>query len=273
MMALAHPDKEIGIAKAAKKAGTIMTTSTMSTTSIEELSQTEANIWFQLYVHKDRGLTNNLVERAEAANCKALVVTVDLPVVGYREFLLRNPLNLPEGIVLANLKDYWNPDEFPSINQYVGSQFDPSLTWADLEQFASSTDLPVLAKGILHADDAKRAVDSGVAGIIVSNHGGRQLDTTPATIDVLARIVEAVDGACDVLVDGGVRRGTDVIKALALGAKAVLIGRPIVWGLSVNGQIGVEQVLEIIRREYDIAMALCGVTSSQNVLADLIFRG
>lgn len=272
MAGLAHPDKEIGIANAAKTAGTIMSTSTLSNTSIEDLSQTGANLWFQLYVHKDRGMTRNLVERAEAAHCKALVLTVDVPVPGYREFSMRNLIKIPENIELANLTGYWDRDEYPTTTQYVSAQFDPSLTWTDLEQFVSSTKLPVLAKGIMRPDDAKRAVESGVAGIIVSNHGGRQLDTVPATIDVLASIVEAVDGACDVLLDGGVRRGTDVIKALALGAKAVLLGRPIVWGLSVDGQKGVEQVLEIIRREYDIAMALCGVTSSRDVPADLIFK-
>jgi len=272
MAALAHPDKELGIARAAKKVGTIMTTSTISTTSIEDLGATGANLWFQLYVLKDRGTTKNLVQRAEAAGFTALVITVDVPIPGYREYLMRQPLVMPAGMTLANLTDYWDEARYPSIHQYVAAQFDSSLTWSDIEDFVSSTSLPVLVKGILRPDDAQRAVASGVAGIIVSNHGGRQLDTVPAGIDVLPSIVDVVEDAVEVLVDGGVRRGTDILKALALGARAVLVGRPVLWGLAVHGQAGVENVFNILRTEYDIALALAGLTSSRKVSGDIIFK-
>lgn len=270
MAALAHPDKELGIANSAKTFGIPMCLSTLSTTKLEDVSATGVNSWFQLYVHKDRGLTRELVQRAEASGYQALVVTVDVPVAGYREYLIRNPLRLPDNIQLETLKEYWNQDEYPSINAYVAAQFDPSVTWDDIEEFASQTTLPVVVKGVLRADDALEALNRGVAGMVVSNHGGRQLDTVPATINVLPEIAEAVDGRCELLVDGGIRRGTDIIKALALGAKAVMLGRPILWGLAVNGQAGVDDILTIIRREYDIAMALSGCTSSESIPRDLV---
>jgi 4-hydroxymandelate oxidase len=271
MAALAHPDKELAIARAVANAGSSMTLSTMSTTSIEEVGKTGANLWFQLYVHKDRGMTRSLIERAEAAGFSALVVTVDVPVVGYREALLRQPLVVPQGIELPNLTDYWNQDDYPTVNHYVAAQFDPSLTWADIEDFVASTTLPVLIKGILRPDDAERAIASGASGIIVSNHGGRQLDTVVTGIEALPAVVEAVDEAVEVLVDGGVRRGTDILKALALGAKAVLIGRPVLWGLAVDGQAGVENIFAILRREYDIALANTGIQSSTTIPRDIIF--
>jgi 4-hydroxymandelate oxidase len=270
MAALAHPDKELAIANSAKKFGIPMCLSTLSTTKLEHVSATGVNSWFQLYVHKDRGMTRELVQRAEASGYQALVVTVDVPVAGYREYLVRNPLILPDNVQLETLIEYWNQDEYPSINAYVAAQFDPSVTWDDIEEFANQTTLPVLVKGILRADDAQEAVKRGVAGIVVSNHGGRQLDTVPATIDVLPEIAEAVDGRCELLVDGGIRRGTDIIKALALGAKAVMLGRPILWGLAVDGQAGVEDILTIIRREYDIALALSGCVSSESIPRDLV---
>lgn len=270
MAALAHPEKELAIARAAKQAGSIMISSTMSTTSMEDLSTTDAPRWFQLYVHKDRGATRSMVQRAEAAGFKALVVTVDLPVQGYRDAVERMPVVLPEGVTLANLVDYWDRALYPTITNYVHNQFDTSLTWKDLEAFASSTSLPVLVKGILRPDDAKRAIASGAAGIVVSNHGGRQLDTVPAGIEALPYVVDAVQNQAEIIVDGGVRRGTDIIKALALGARAVLIGRPVLWGLAVDGQAGVERIFAILRHEYDLAMALCGVTSSQKVTRDLL---
>lgn len=270
MAALAHPDKELAIAKSAEKFRIPMCLSTLSTTTLEDVSATGVNSWFQLYVHKDRGLTRELVQRAEASGYQALVVTVDVPVAGYREYLVRNPLILPDGMQLATLIEYWDRDEYPSINAYVAAQFDASVTWDDIEAFVVQTTLPVLVKGVLRADDALEAVNRGVAGIVVSNHGGRQLDTVPATIDVLPEIAEAVDGRCELLVDGGIRRGTDIIKALALGAKAVMLGRPILWGLAVDGQAGVEDILTIIRREYDIALALAGCTSSNSIPRDLV---
>lgn len=270
MAALAHPDKEFGIAKSAKEFGIPMCLSTLSTTRMEYMPATGVNSWFQLYVHKDRGLTRELVNRAEASGFTALVVTVDVPVSGYREYMVRNPLVLPDGVNLETLIDYWNPETYPNVSAYVASQFDASLTWDDIEEFTAQTKLPVLVKGVLRADDAREALKRGVAGIVVSNHGGRQLDTVPATIDVLPDIAEAIDGRCDLLVDGGIRRGTDIVKALALGAKAVMLGRPILWGLAVDGQAGVADVLTILRREYDIALALVGCTSSTAIPRDVV---
>jgi len=270
MTALAHPDKELGIAESAKQFGIPMCLSTLSTTKMEDVSAIGVNSWFQLYVHKDRGLTRELVARAEASGFTALVVTVDVPVAGYREYLVRNPLSLPDGVGLETLTEYWNQDEYPHINAYVAAQFDASLTWDDIEDFVGQTKLPVIVKGILRADDAVEAVNRGVAGIVVSNHGGRQLDTVPATIDVLPDIADAVDGRCDLLVDGGIRRGTDIIKALALGAKAVMLGRPVLWGLAVDGQAGVVDILTILRREYDIGLALAGCTSSDSIPRDIV---
>lgn len=270
MAALAHPDKELGIAESAKQFGIPMCLSTLSTTRMEDVSATGVNSWFQLYVHKDRGLTRELVNRAEASGYTALVVTVDVPVSGYREYMVRNPLILPDGISLENVTQYWNPETYPNVSAYVASQFDPSLTWDDIEAFVGQTKLPVLVKGILRADDAQEAIKRGVAGIVVSNHGGRQLDTVPATIDVLPDIAEAVDGRCDLLVDGGIRRGTDIIKALALGARAVMLGRPMLWGLAVDGQAGAMDILTMLHREYDIALALIGATSSTSIPRDIV---
>lgn len=270
---LAHDDKEVGMAKAAHAAGTIMIHSTLANTSIEDLSQTGARLWFQLYVHRDRALTQRLLERAVAAEYQVLVLTVDVPVIGNREFMRRHPVQLPDDVTLANLVDDWNPAEYAHINEYVAAQFDPALTWADVRDFVEQSPLPVILKGIMHPDDARRAVDSGAAGVIVSNHGGRQFDAAPATLDALPAIAAAVRDEIDVLVDGGVRRGSDVLKALACGAKAVLIGRPALWGLAVDGQAGVEAILAILRREYDIALALAGVTRSADVSEALLFSG
>lgn len=272
MAALAHPDKELGIARGSKNLGIPMCLSTLSTTRLEEVSAVGVNSWFQLYVHKDRGLTRELVKRAEAAGYQALVLTVDVAIPGYREYLIRNPLILPDGIAPENILQYWDQDKYPSTSAYVAAQFDASLTWDDIEAFVAQTSLPVLVKGILRADDAIEALNRGVAGIVVSNHGGRQLDTVPAAIDVLPVIAEAVDGRCELLVDGGIRRGTDIFKALALGAKAVMLGRPIMWGLTLDGQAGVEDVLGILRREYDIALALAGCTSSDSITRNLVKR-
>jgi 4-hydroxymandelate oxidase len=273
MAALAHPDKELGIANSAKKFGIPMCLSTLATTKLEDVSATGVNGWFQLYVHKDRGLTRDLMQRAEASGYQALVVTVDTAVAGYREYLMRNPLRLPDGMHPENILGHWDQDKYPSTNAYVAAQFDASLTWDDIEAFVTETNLPVFVKGVLRADDALEAVKRGVAGIVVSNHGGRQLDTVPATIEVLPEIAEAVDGQCELLVDGGIRRGTDILKALALGAKAVMLGRPILWGLAVNGQAGVDDILTILHREYDIALALSGCTSSKSIPRDLVHLG
>jgi 4-hydroxymandelate oxidase len=271
MAKLAHPDGELAIAQAAKSANVIQCLSCLSNASLEEVATVGAANWFQLYVYKDRTITQRLVDRATSAAYKAIVLTVDAPVMGVRENILRTGLQLPIGLTLRNFDEFHNT-EAAMILPYINSQFDPSLTWHDLKWLISITPLPVLVKGILRGDDAKRAVDCGAAGIIVSNHGGRQLDTALASIDALPQVVAAVSKQTPVFVDGGIRRGTDIVKSLALGARAVLIGQPSVWGLAVAGQEGVKQILAIVQRELDTAMALCGCSSVEDIGPDLIAR-
>lgn len=273
---LADPQGEVATVRAAGRAGTLMILSTLSTTSIEEvMAAAMGPVWFQLYVYKDRGATKALVERAEAAGCAALALTVDAQIWGRRERDVRNRFQLPAGLSVKNLMPA-GQEAFPADAQgsglaaYVASLFDQTLSWKDVEWLCGLTKLPVLLKGIVHPDDARQAADTGAAGVIVSNHGGRQLDTAPATIEALPAIVEAVDGRVEVLIDGGIRRGTDVIKALAYGAKAVAVGRPVLWGLAAEGQRGVEKVLELLRYEVDLAMGLCGCASVGEVTRDLI---
>lgn len=269
MAKLAHPEGEVAIAQAAKNAGIIHCSSTLSNTSLETVAAVGATSWFQLYVYKDRKITTRLVERAEAAGYQAIVLTVDVAVSGVREGILRTGLQLPQGLTFENFDEYHNT-EAAAVLQYVESQFDPSLTWDDLEWLISLTSLPVLVKGILRADDARRAIDCGAAGIIVSNHGGRQLDTAVTGIEALPGVVAAVRGQTEVYIDGGIRRGTDILKALAFGARAAMIARPVLWGLAVAGREGVERVLDILKRELDTAMALCGCTSLADIEPDLI---
>jgi 4-hydroxymandelate oxidase len=261
---MACAEGECAAARAAGRAGTIMVVSTLSTTVIEDIAAAATGpLWFQLYVYKDRGATTALIRRAEAAACRALVLTVDAQVWGRREADVRNNFRLPDGLTVANLADYAK-DMFPAsipgsgLAAYVSQMLDPSLTWKDLAWLREQTKLPILLKGIVRPDDAKLAVEHGADGVIVSNHGGRQLDTAPATIEALPRVVDAIGGKIPVLIDGGVRRGTDVIKALALGAHAALIGRPILWGLAADGENGAFRVLELLKAEIDLAMALCG---------------
>jgi 4-hydroxymandelate oxidase len=274
--ALAHPDGEVATTKAAGAAKTVMILSTLATTSIEEtMAMATGPVWFQLYVFKDRDITSSLVKRAEAAGCKAIVWTVDVPLLGKRERDIRNRFTLPEHLTAKNL---WPAglERLPKsvgssgLSPYIASLFDPALTWKDIEWLAGMTKLPVLVKGILRADDALRAVRHGASGLIVSNHGARQLDTTPPTISVLPEIVDAVAGAVEVYVDGGIRRGTDVLKAIAYGARAGLVGRPILWGLAVGGKAGVKSVLELLRGELDLAMALSGCPRLASVSRDLV---
>ncbi len=274
---MAHADGERATAAAAGATGTVMIASTLSNRPIEEIvAATNGDVWFQLYVYKDRAISKGLVERARDAGCSALVVTVDVPGLGRRERDVRNRFQLPEELGLGNLASDLDglPEELSgsALAAYVGSTFDPSLTWEDLGWLRSLSDLPVVVKGVIHPDDARLAAENGAGAVFVSNHGGRQLDTAPATLDALPEIVEAVDGGIEVYVDGGVRRGTDVVKALALGADAVAVGRPILWGLAVDGRVGVEQVLEILRTELDAAMAMCGVTRVDQITADLVSR-
>jgi len=271
MAKLAHPDGEVAIAQAAKNADIIQCLSTLSNTSLEEVAAVGASCWFQLYVYKDRNITQRLVERATSAGYKAIVLTVDVPVGSLRENFMRAGLQLPTGLALRNFDEFYNT-EAANIRAFINSQLDPSLTWHDLEWLISITPLPVLVKGILRGDDAKRAIDCGVSGIIVSNHGGRQLDTAVTGLEALPEVVAAVGMGTEVFVDGGIRRGTDIVKALALGARAILVGRPVLWGLAVAGQDGVEQILAILRRELDTAMALCGCASVADIGSDLVTR-
>lgn len=272
---LACDDGELATARAAAAAGTVMILSTAATCTIEDVAAVGGQQWFQLYVYADRGLTKALVERAEACGMRAIVLTVDAPVLGRRERDLRNRFHLPDGVRLANVPSSGSVP-MPTghgesgLANHFASGIDAGLTWRDVEWLRSLTKLPVVIKGIVRGDDAARAVDHGASGIIVSNHGGRQLDTAIASIRALPDVVEGVDGKVEVLVDGGVRRGTDVIKAIALGARAVLLGRPVVWGLAAGGQSGAERVLELLRAEIDLAMALCGCPTVSDITRDLI---
>ena len=273
---MAHPEGEVAVARAAGKAGTIMILSTLANSSIEEvMAEAVGPVWFQLYVYKDKQATKSLIQRAETAGCKAIALTVDAQIWGRRERDIKNRFRLPEGLSIKNLSS--GSDHFPDgesgsgLASYVSWQFDPALSWKDVEWLCANTKLPVLLKGVMHPEDARLAVDHGAAGVIVSNHGARQLDTVPATIDALTDIVEAVEDRIEVLIDGGIRRGTDVLKAIALGAKAVGVGRPVIWGLAQDGEDGVKRILDILRKDFELAMRLCGCTSVKEISKDLIF--
>jgi isopentenyl diphosphate isomerase/L-lactate dehydrogenase-like FMN-dependent dehydrogenase len=258
---LAHPDGELATARAAAAAGTIMCLSTLATAGAAEVAEAApgGTHWYQLYWHPDRGLTRAIVQEAAEAGFTAIVLTVDLPVLGNRERDLRTGFTLPDDFAPAFARTAAYATEEGSA--VLGWTVDPRLTWPDLEWLRSLSDLPLLVKGVLTAEDALLAVEHGCAGVVVSNHGGRQLDGVPASLDALPEIVEAVGDRCEVLVDGGVRRGTDVVKALALGARAVLAGRAVLWGLAHDGQPGVERVLELLRAETELALALIGCAS------------
>jgi 4-hydroxymandelate oxidase len=261
---LAHPDGEVATARAAARAGTIFCLSTVATAAPAEI--TEGVRWFQLYVFKDRGFTRGLVEGAVEAGFSAILLTADTPHLGRRERDHRTGFKVPAELVpsLAG-HDLLTPEEtFASMAD--------DLSWRDVEAVASMSGLPVLVKGVLTGEDALLACESGAAGVVVSNHGGRQLDGVPATIEALPEVAEAVAGRVPVLLDGGIRRGTDVVKALALGADAVLAGRPFVWGLAVGGEEGVAAVLELLRGELELALALLGCTSPVEVTSAHVSR-
>ncbi len=264
---LVHPDGEIGTARGAAAAGTIMVVSAIATRTMEEIAAAiAAPRWFQLYVWKDREVTAELVKRSARAGYRAICLTVDTPLLGRREKDERNAFTLPSGIGIGNVRpaglDGMPESEHGSaFAKYVKEMLDPAVTWRDLAWLRSLTSLPIVVKGIMTMEDAKIAVEHKVEGIVVSNHGGRQLDSTPATLDVLPEIVDAVRGRAEVFMDGGIRRGTDVLKALALGARAVLVGRSPLWGLALGGAEGVHAVLEHLRKEFALAMALSGRSS------------
>jgi isopentenyl diphosphate isomerase/L-lactate dehydrogenase-like FMN-dependent dehydrogenase len=263
---VAHPDGEPATARATADAGTIMCLSTMSNVSAHDVAAAapDGTRWLQLYCFSDRGVTQHLVDQAVDAGYRALVLTIDTPVLGRRERDLRTGFAVPGDL------------EVPTFAQAVGNSsgaslkalfelIDKSLTWRDVEQLADMSSLPVVVKGVLTPEDARLAIDHGAAAVIVSNHGGRQLDAVPATLDVLADVAEAVDGRVEVYVDGGVRRGTDVAMALGLGARAVLIGRPVVWALAVGGEAGVARLLSLLRDEIETALALLGCRTPSDV--------
>lgn len=259
-----HPEGEIATAHGASVAQATMVLSTLSTTSVEDVAAAlKTPLWFQLYVQHDRGFTHELVQRAQAAGCRALCLTVDSPVVGARNREQRAHFALPPGMDFPHLRGLKAAADVPAQMARSGpsifnSLLSADLTWKDVAWLQSFAKVPLLLKGILNPDDADRAAQEGVAGIIVSNHGGRNFDTVPATIDALPLVAEKVAGRIPILMDGGVRRGTDVLKALAFGATAVQIGRPYVYGLGAAGAAGVARVLQILQNEFMMAMALAG---------------
>jgi len=270
---LFHPEGESATARGAGAAGALYTLSTPATTSLEDVAKVASGpLWFQLYVQRDRGFTLELVRRAEAHGYRALVLTADTPVLGARDRDHRRQLELPPGMELPNLRGLGARTDEPTFQHGTRNPFlDPSLTWKDVEWLAKQSKLPVVVKGILHARDAQLALDHGAAAIGVSNHGGRNLDTVPATIDALPAIAAAV-GKVPILFDGGVRRGVDVVKALALGATAVMIGRPYLWGLSAFGAEGVTRVVQLLVTELEMAMAQCGAASLAAIHRELVIH-
>jgi 4-hydroxymandelate oxidase len=272
---LYHPEGEVGTARGASAAGAAFVISTFTTTAIDEIARnTERPIWFQLYVQRDRAFTKDMVQRAVASGCKAVCLTVDTPVLGNRYGQLS--FGLPSHLECVHLLGLGQGAAKPEFKLQQGRiydpLFDPAFNWRDLEWLRSVAGVPVILKGVLAAEDGKRAVECGADGIIVSNHGGRNLDNVPAAIDALPGVVEAVGGRIPVMLDSGVRRGTDVLMALALGAKAVFIGRPYVYGLAIAGAKGVERVITILRDEFERAMALTGRRSIAEIDARVLWQ-
>ncbi|HEV8410965.1 MAG TPA: alpha-hydroxy acid oxidase [Gemmatimonadaceae bacterium] len=277
---LAHPDGELATARAAAGAGAGMVLSTLATTSIEDVrAGASMPLWFQLYIYRDRGASRALVERAASAGCTALVLTVDSPLLGRRERDARNGFHVSSDFTVPNLTGdpraalaaaAAHGGDGSALAKFVESHWDSSISWRDVEWLRSVTQLPILIKGIVRGDDAALAMEHGASGVIVSNHGGRQLDTSLATARALPEVADAMAGRGTLLVDGGIRRGTDIIKALALGANAVLLGRPVLWGLALGGEHGVRRVFDLLRDEYDLALALTGCRSSGELSRDFV---
>ena len=270
---LMHAEGELATARAAGATGTAMVLSSFSSTSLEDVAAVaKSPLWFQLYVQTDRGFTRELVRRAEAGGYRALCLTVDTPIAGARNRESRANVKL---LAMPNLKGIEGvgsvsgiPTGSPDIFKNV---FDAAMSWKDVEWLRSFTKIPLILKGVMNPDDADRAAQCGVDGIIVSNHGGRNLDTLPATIDALPMVVDKVAGRLAVFVDGGIRRGTDVLKALALGANAVFIGRPYLYGLGAAGEVGVSKVIGILQREFQMAMMLTGRTNIESIDRSVIW--
>ncbi|CAD5178753.1 glycolate oxidase 1 [Musa acuminata AAA Group] len=270
MQKMAHPEGEYATARAASAANTIMTLSSWATSSVEEVASTGPGVrFFQLYVYKDRDVVRQLVKRAERAGFKAIVLTVDTPRLGRREADIKNRFTLPPFLTLKNFEDLdlgkMERTNDSGLASYVASQVDRSLSWKDVKWLQTITSLPIIVKGVMTAEDTRLAIQAGVAGIVVSNHGARQLDYVPATINCLEEVVKAARGQVPVFLDGGIRRGTDVFKALALGASGVFIGRPVVFALAADGEAGVRKVLQMLRDELELTMALSGCTSLKEI--------
>ena len=296
MLGMQHPDGEILAARAAAKAGVPFTLSTMSNSSIEDVARhADRPFWFQIYVMRDRNFSDRLIDRARAAGCSALVLTLDLQILGQRHKDIRNGLSTPPRPTVANLLNLatkprwcWNMARTPrrsfgniaghvdgvadmrSLSSWTASQFDPRLSWDDVKRFQDKWQGKLILKGILDAEDAENAANTGADAIVVSNHGGRQLDGAPSSIAALPAIVGAVGSRVEVLMDGGIRSGQDIIKAIALGARGVLLGRAFAYGLGAFGERGVTLALEILRKELDTTMALCGLRDIRNVDARIL---
>ena len=262
---LCHKEGELATVAGANDAGAGVVLSSFSTVAVEEITKAAKHpVWFQLYFQEDRGLTAEMVQRAQACGCKALCITVDTPVLGARHRESRTRFELPADFKLPNL-NLGPVSHRPSRSAIYSQLLNAKLNWKDIEWLCSLSKIPVLLKGILNPDDAARALDTGVAALIVSNHGARNLDTLPSTAEALPRVVERIKDKLPVLVDGGIRRGTDVLKAMALGAKAVLIGRPYLYALAFAGAAGVARAIEILRTELMMAMALTGRTAIKQI--------
>lgn len=292
------PDGDLAMARATAAAGVGYCQSTTSSSSIEQVAAVgRRDHWFQLYVQKDRGLTASLLERARLAGCPVLVVTVDMPLQGTRERDVRNGFTVPPRIGLDNVFDYarrlgwlWRMANGPRLGfgnledakapkqslttlaAHIGEQFDASVSWKDLDWLRSQWSGKLVIKGILHPEDARLAVSQDVDAVIVSNHGGRQLDGAPSALAALPGVVEAVDGQIEVLMDGGIRRGSDIVKAMALGARACLIGRAGLYGLAAGGEVGVARAIGILQKEIDIAQALLGVADLRQIDHEALWK-
>ncbi len=273
---LANEEGEVATARAAKTLNTVMILSTLANCSIEEVGQAAPHhMWFQLYVYKDREITKELVGRAAEAGYKAIVMTVDSPILGRRERDLRNGFHLPSNLSAKNLAgqglhEICKADNHSALAAHIAALYDTALSWQSLEWIASISKLPILVKGIVRGDDAALVMAHGASGVIVSNHGGRQIDTCVAPIEALPEVAQAMDGRGVLLMDGGIRRGTDIVKALALGAKAVMVGRPVIWALATGGSEDVVQCLTMLKQELDLAMALSGCANLADITPDLL---
>ena len=298
MTGLQHGDGEIKAARAAAQFGVPYALSTMSICSIEDVaSKTSKPFWFQLYVMRDRGFVKALIERAKAAQCSALILTADLQILGQRHKDIKNGLSTPPKPTIKNLlstlghprwalsmlsanRRYFGNivghvsgvSDTSSLSEWTAKQFDPALTWSDVAWIKEAWDGPLIIKGIMTPEDARLALESGADAIVVSNHGGRQLDGAPATVEVLPEIKDSLGNELEVWIDGGIRSGQDVLRVLALGADAAMIGRPYIYGLGALGEKGVIKALEIIRAELDLSMAFCGRTSVEAIDASILWH-